>query len=125
MRLEVAAATDVADLGEIGEDRLEKDGRAAGKELVDRIEGWQGRSGSGYVIDAFWSAWDALAGARDYRETIERAVRHGNDTDTTACIAGALAGLHWGVDAIPADWLRRMRGRDIVEPLVGRLTALT
>ena len=89
---------------------------------LDHIEAYPTRSGSGYVVNAFWSAWDALAGASDYRDTIERAIRYGNDTDTTACIAGGLAGLRWGIDGIPAEWLAGMRGRDIVDPLVARLT---
>jgi ADP-ribosylglycohydrolase len=88
---------------------------------LDLIEGWSGRSGSGYVVDAFWSAWDAFAGASSYRETIERAVRYGHDTDTTACIAGGLAGIHWGIDGIPAPWLADMRGRAIVARLVDGL----
>jgi len=33
--------------------------------------------------------WDAFAGADGYRATIERAIRYGHDTDTTACIAAA------------------------------------
>ena len=72
--------------------------------------------------DSFWSAWDAFAGANDYREAIQRAVAYGNDTDTTAAIAGGLAGIRWGIDGIPAEWLSGMRGREIVEPLVTRLT---
>jgi ADP-ribosylglycohydrolase len=92
-------------------------------DALDHIETYPTRSGSGYVVNAFRSAWDALAGATAYRDTIERAVRYGNDTDTTACIAGGLAGLRWGIDGIPAEWLAGMRGRDIVEPLIARLTA--
>lgn len=68
---------------------------------LDHVEGWTKRSGSGFVIDAFWSAWDALLGASGFREAVERAVRYGNDTDTTACIAGGLAGLRWGRGASP------------------------
>ena len=66
---------------------------------------------------------DAFAGANDYRDTIERSVRYGNDTDTTACIAGGLAGTRFGIDGIPKEWLTGMRGRDIVAPLVDRLIA--
>ena len=79
------------------------------------------RSGSTYVVDAFWSAWEAFAVSASYRETVERAVRYGNDTDTTAAIAGGLAGAYWGLDAIPAEWRRGMRGQEIASRLVDRL----
>ena len=92
-------------------------------QALDTLEAWTGRSGQGYVVDAFWSAWDAFAGAAGYREAIERAIQYGNDTDTTACIAGGLAGVHWGIDGIPPEWLAVMRGRSIVAPLVDRLIA--
>lgn len=83
------------------------------------------KPGGGWVLDSFWSAWEAFAGAGSYRETIERAVRLGHDTDTTACIAGGLAGPRWGLDAsrggIPGKWLEGLRGRDLVEGLLDRL----
>lgn len=48
-------------------------------------------------------------------------MRYGNDTDTTACLAGALAGLRWGAASIPREWLEGLRGRDIVKPLLEKL----
>jgi len=90
---------------------------------LDKLEAWSGRAGRGFVIDSFWSAWDAFAGASSYEETIVRAVRYGRDTDTTACIAGGLAGIRWGIEGIPPAWLDGMRGRSIVDPLVERLAA--
>jgi|GEM_PF-115648 ADP-ribosylglycohydrolase len=77
--------------------------------------------GRGGALNAFWSAWQALEESTDYRETIERAIRYGHDTDTTAAIAGGLAGIRWGIDSIPAEWLGGMLGRDVVAPLVDRL----
>ncbi|MEX1171173.1 MAG: ADP-ribosylglycohydrolase family protein, partial [Chloroflexota bacterium] len=91
---------------------------------LDHLEGYADRSGRGRVWDSFWSAWDAFAGADSYQATIERAIAYGNDTDTTAAIAGGLAGIHWGVDGIPAAWLAGMRGREVADPLVDRLLAL-
>ena len=88
---------------------------------LDRVEAWTERAGRGFVIDSFWSAWDAFAGAATYEETIVRAIRYGHDTDTTACIAGGLAGLYWGIDGIPREWRERMRGATIVEPMLDRL----
>jgi protein-tyrosine phosphatase len=90
---------------------------------LDHLEAWTERQGRGRVWDSFWSAWDAFAGADSYRQAIDRAIAYGNDTDTTAAIAGGLAGIYWGIDGIPAEWLAGMRSRDIVAPLVARLLA--
>ncbi len=89
---------------------------------LDHLEAYPERGGRGSVWDSFWSAWDAFEGALSYRETIERAVAYGNDTDTTAAIAGGLAGIYWGLEGIPQEWLAGMRGREVVEPLVAKLT---
>ena len=89
---------------------------------LDHLESYSARGGQGSVWDSFWSAWDAFAGARDYRDTIQRAVAYGHDTDTTAAIAGGLAGIRWGIGGIPGEWLRGLRGREVVEPLVTCLT---
>jgi ADP-ribosyl-[dinitrogen reductase] hydrolase len=90
---------------------------------LDDLLAWQTRTGGGHVADALWSAWEAASGAGSYQEAVERAVRFGNDTDTTAAIAGGLAGIRWGVGGIPQAWLARMRGRELVGELVDRLLA--
>lgn len=79
------------------------------------------RYGRAYVVDAFWSGWEAYASTESYRECVERAVGYGHDTDTTAAIAGGLAGIRYGVEGIPPDWLDALRGRDIVEEIISRL----
>ena len=79
------------------------------------------KPGGGWVLDSFWSAWEAFAASGSYRETIERAVRYGHDTDTTAVIAGGLAGIHWGVGGIPPEWLDALRDREIVEEILREL----
>lgn len=56
--------------------------------------------GSGYVVDSLWSARSACREST-CAGVVKAAVALGNDTDTTACIAGGLAGVHFGFDAIP------------------------
>lgn len=81
--------------------------------------------GGGWVLDSLWSAWEAFTTATSYRGVIETAVRYGHDTDTTAAIAGGLAGIRWGLDessgGIPAEWLDVLRGRELAEELLDRL----
>ena len=62
-----------------------------------------------------------FASSSDYRETVIKAVRYGNDTDTTAAIAGGLAGTYWGITGIPSEWQRGLRDRHIPQELVDRL----
>ena len=77
--------------------------------------------GTGYVVDALEAAMWAVAGATDFREAILRAANLGNDADTTAAIAGQLAGARWGVSGIPADWRRQISFGDRIEAIAGAL----
>jgi ADP-ribosylglycohydrolase len=43
------------------------------------------------------------------------AVNLGDDTDTTAAVAGAFAGIAYGLEGIPAEWLDALRGKDVIE----------
>ena len=85
---------------------------------LEELRAYPKRRGSGYVLDAFWSAMDAVEGASTYQDAIVAAIEYGNDTDTTAAIAGGLAGARFGWSAIPSAWLAGMRGRDVAQPLI-------
>jgi ADP-ribosyl-[dinitrogen reductase] hydrolase len=76
--------------------------------------------GSGYVVDSLWSA-RAACREESYEEVVKSAIAFGHDTDTTACIAGGLAGVHFGFDAIPLKWTDGLRGRDLVKQLEQQL----
>ena len=78
------------------------------------------RTGSGYVVNSLWSAYEASL-QPSFEAVIKEAIAFGNDTDTTACIAGGLAGIQFGVDGIPERWLAGLRGIELVAPLAHRL----
>lgn len=46
---------------------------------------------------------------------MKRAIALGNDTDTTAAIAGSLAGALYGEHALPTRWVAALRGKEQVE----------
>lgn len=57
---------------------------------------------SGYVVDTLEAALWSLLHSHSYAETVLRAVNLGNDTDTVGAVAGGLAGILYGMEAIPA-----------------------
>jgi len=79
-------------------------------------------SGSGYVVDCLRSA-RFVQDAGSYEAVVKAAVALGRDTDTTACVAGGIAGIRDGVGAIPSRWLDRLHGRELYEPLLDGLLA--
>jgi len=76
--------------------------------------------GTRYVVDTLWSARRALE-ASSFEDVVRTAIAFGNDTDTTACVAGGLAGIRFGLGGIPVRWLAALRGHDIVAPLLPAL----
>jgi ADP-ribosylglycohydrolase len=81
-----------------------------------------GGNGSGYVVDCLHSARLACA-EPTYQGVVRAAIALGHDTDTTATVAGGIAGLRDGLAAIPQRWLSALAGRSLVDPLAARLVA--
>ena len=46
-----------------------------------------------------------------------KAVNLGEDTDTVAAIAGGLAGLYYGYEAIPQEWIAVIKRKEWIEDL--------
>ena len=58
---------------------------------------------SGYVVDTFVAAMWCLLTTDNYRDCVLKAVNLGSDTDTTAAVAGGLAGIMYGLEGIPDE----------------------
>ena len=71
-------------------------------------------SSSAYVVSTLEAALWCLGRTSSFEECVLEAVNLGGDSDTTACVAGAFAGIIYGKDAIPAEWLEDLRGKDII-----------
>ena len=70
----------------------------------------------GYVIYTLEAAVWCILTTSNYKEAVLKAVNLGEDTDTTAAVAGGLAGLIYGIESIPKEWLEVIaRKLDIVE----------
>ena len=78
----------------LGEFENATNGRFA--EHLQKVRAHEKPEGTGYVVDSLVSAARAFDEASSFDDAIVRAIRFGHDTDTTAAIAGGLAGLRWG-----------------------------
>jgi len=72
---------------------------------------------SGYVVDTLEAALWCLMNTSSYKECILKAVNLGSDTDTVAAVAGGLAGLLYGLEGIPYEWINTLVKRDYIEKL--------
>lgn len=74
----------------------------------------QVRSG-GFVLDTLGAAlWCALH-TESYKDCVLAAVNLGDDSDTTACVAGAIAGAIYGYEDIPSEWISTLSGAELIE----------
>ena len=69
---------------------------------------------AGYVIDSLAAAIWALVNSESYESCILKAASLGEDTDTIAAIAGGLAGIYYGYEAIPEMWVRDLRNKQMI-----------
>lgn len=81
---------------------------------------WEG-NGTGYVVDCLRSAFMVLEQTSNYEEAVKQAVLLGNDTDTTACVTGGLAGILYGFSGIPKSWSSMLREKEKVAELLEKL----
>jgi hypothetical protein len=72
-------------------------------------------------VDCLWSAKQAVDETNTFEACVKRAIKFGHDTDTTAAVAGGIAGLRHGLQGIPQRWHEGLRGSNLYRPLLDRL----
>ena len=72
---------------------------------------------SGYVVHTLEASLWSLLTTSSYSEAVLRAVNLGEDTDTSGAVTGGLAGLAYGFDDIPADWVEQLARVEDIEYL--------
>ena len=73
---------------------------------------------SGYVVDTLEAVLWCAGNTSNYRDCVLKAVILGEDTDTVGAIAGSLAGLLYGMENIPEDWLNTLQNKTGIESIV-------
>ncbi|WP_160139069.1 ADP-ribosylglycohydrolase family protein [Chryseobacterium sp. c4a] len=78
--------------------------------------------GSGYVLHSLEASLWCFLNSESYSEAVLKAVNLGEDTDTTAAITGGLAGIYYGFENIPQQWVDELVRKDDIEKLCEKLS---
>ena len=75
----------------------------------------------GYVIEVLESSIWFFLNKNSYKDTILSIINLGHDTDTSAAIAGGLAGLYYGRKGMPEKWVASLARLDDIVELANKL----
>lgn len=75
----------------------------------------------GYVLDTLESSLWCLLNTNSFAEAVLKAVNLGEDTDTTGAVTGGLAGIYYGIENIPNEWIEVIARKDDIFNLAARL----
>ena len=72
----------------------------------------------GYCLHTLEAAIWCVYNSSSYKEAVLKAVNLGDDTDTTACVAGAMAALYF--DEIDIYWKQQIYKADIIDDVISK-----
>lgn len=75
---------------------------------------------TGYIVDTLESAIWIFMNAQHFKEAIIASTNIGGDTDTIGAIVGSMAGIYYGFESIPSNWLDKLQRKDYLIELVDR-----
>lgn len=78
-------------------------------------------SSSGYVLHSLEASLWCFLNSESYSEAVLKAVNLGEDTDTTGAITGGIAGIYYGFENIPQEWVEVLVRKEDIHKLCEKL----
>ena len=75
---------------------------------------------TGYVVDTLEASLWGFLNEKSYTDCVFRVINLGGDTDTIACVAGGLAGIYYGFNAINDNWVQMLQKKEMIDEMVER-----
>ena len=72
---------------------------------------------SGYILHTLEASLWAFLTTDNFKDAVLKAVNLGDDTDTIGSVTGGLAGLFYGFEQIPAEWVDTLVKNEDIEKL--------
>ena len=76
---------------------------------------------TGYVVDTLEAAIWCFLNTDSYKDCVLKAVNLGDDTDTVGAVVGGLAGLYYGLETIPAEWIELLPKKEWIIELAKQM----
>jgi ADP-ribosyl-[dinitrogen reductase] hydrolase len=77
---------------------------------------------SGYVLHTLEASLWAFLTTENFKDAVLKAVNLGDDADTIGAITGGMAGLFYGFEQIPEEWINQLARKEDIENLVQRFS---
>lgn len=77
-----------------------------------------------YVIDTLEASLWCIFNTTNYKDAVLKAVNLGDDANTVGAITGGLAGIIYGYDTIPSEWLEVLARKDDIIELANKLDSI-
>lgn len=73
---------------------------------------------SGFVVDSLEASIWCILTTNSFKESVLKAVNLGEDTDTIGALTGALAGLIYGIENIPKEWIDCLQRKGYLDEMI-------
>lgn len=70
------------------------------------------------VVDTLEAVLWVVLNTKSYKQAIVGAINLGGDTNTIGALTGSIAGVIYGVDEIPNEWIDDIRSKEIVNNII-------
>ena len=94
------------------EEELEHFSRILNAKIIDLSE--DDIQSTGYVVHTLEAVLWCFLNTNNYSDCVLKAVNLGDDTDTIGAITGGLAGVYYGYESIPKDWIESIVKLDLI-----------
>ncbi len=74
-------------------------------------------SSSGYVVHTLEAVLWCFMNSDNFKDSVLKAVNLGDDTDTVGALVGGIAGVYYGSELIPKEWINSLVKRSEIEKI--------